>query len=67
VSPANDIPLAKDAVSAQSDETIIEARYNISIDKGLSVMPDLQYVIHPGAGRTYDNALVLALQIKTDF
>jgi carbohydrate-selective porin OprB len=29
-------------------------------------MPDLQYVIHPGAAHTFSNALVLGVQVKAE-
>jgi porin len=60
------LPLSGDATGVQSDEAVIEARYEIAVSKGLGVMPDVQYVIRPGATRTYKNALVLGLQIKAD-
>jgi porin len=60
------VPLSKDAAGVQSDETVIEARYDIAVAKGLRVMPDLQYVIHPGAAHTFSNALVLGVQVKAE-
>jgi porin len=66
IEASNGIPLSKMAVGVQSDETVIETRYDISVEQGLSIMPDLQYVIHPGAARTYPDALVIGLQLKAD-
>ena len=60
------LPLSGKAVGVQSAETVIETRYDIAVTKGLRVMPDLQYVIHPGAARTFSNALILGLQVKAD-
>lgn len=61
------LPLAEDAVGVQGHETVIEARYEIALGRGLSLTPDLQYVIHPGAAKTYPNATVVGLQVKADF
>jgi porin len=61
------LPLADDAVGVQSDETIFEGRYDVALRPGLSLMPDVQYVVHPGAARTYPTATVLALQVKASF
>jgi len=66
IEAASGLPLAKEAVGVQSDETIIEARYNIAVLQGLGFMPDLQYVIHPGAAHTYPNTWVLGFQLKAD-
>lgn len=44
-------------------ETIVEATYSDEIVKGVSVQPDVQYVIHPSADPTIDDALVLGLRI----
>jgi porin len=60
------VPLSKDALGVQSDETVVETRYDIAITEGLHLMPDLQYVIHPGAARTLPNALVAGFQLKAD-
>ncbi|MCI1143277.1 carbohydrate porin [Sphingomonas sp. WKB10] len=44
-------------------ETIIEATYTDTLIKGVSVQPDIQYVINPSADRTIRNALVLGLRL----
>jgi porin len=61
------LPLANDAVGVQSKETILEAEYEIALGKGLSLTPDIQYIVRPGAARTYPNATVVGLQLKADF
>lgn len=48
-------------------ETIIEATYKDEILPGLSLQPDVQYVVHPGADSTVGNALVLGLRVQFDF
>jgi porin len=44
-------------------ETIVEATYSDEIVKGVSVQPDVQYVIRPSADPTIDDALVLGVRI----
>ena len=61
------LPLAGQAVGVQSSETVVEARYEVALGKGLSLTPDFQYIIRPGAARTYPNATVVGLQVKADF
>jgi porin len=61
------LPLADGAVGVQSRETIAEVRYEIALSKGLSLTPDFQYIIRPGAARTYPNATVVGVQVKADF
>ena len=44
-------------------EKIIEATYTDTLMKGVSLQPDIQYVINPAADRTIRNALVLGLRL----
>jgi len=48
-------------------ETIIEATYKDEILPGLSLQPDIQYVINPSADPTIRNALILGLRVQFDF
>ncbi len=43
-------------------ETTLEATYQMVATERLMLQPDLQYVIHPGASRATDNALVLGIR-----
>jgi porin len=61
------LPLADDAVGVQGHETVVEARYEIALGRGLSLTPDVQYVIHPGAATTWPDATLVGLQVKADF
>lgn len=61
------LPLADQAVGVQSRETIVEARYQIALDRGLRLTPDIQYIAHPGAARTFPNATAIGLQVEADF
>ena len=44
-------------------ETIVEVTYSDEIMKGVSVQPDIQYVINPSADVTIRNALVLGIRL----
>jgi porin len=59
------IPVGDPAL--RKTETIIEATYKDEILPGLSLQPDVQYVVHPGADSTVGNALVLGLRVQFDF
>jgi porin len=48
-------------------ETVIEANYQFSVTRWLSIMPDLQYVIRPGGSSAIGNALVLGTQVAISF
>lgn len=48
-------------------ETVIEATYARELTHWLSVQPDVQYVINPGAGPDTRNALVMGLRVSIGF
>ena len=48
-------------------ETVIEMNYQLILPGGLSIMPDLQYIIRPGGVRAVGNALVLGAQVTLSF
>ena len=48
-------------------ETVIEANYQVSLAGGVSITPDLQYVIRPGGVRAVGNAFVLGAQVAISF
>ncbi|QJP09283.1 carbohydrate porin [Pseudomonas multiresinivorans] len=52
-----------------SGEQLIELSYGYQATPWLTLRPDLQYVIEPGAfsGQDIDNALLLGLQVKASF
>lgn len=59
-------PLAMGAEGVQSSEVILEGRYDFKVVDGLHVMPDIQYVVRPGATDRYENATILALHVAAD-
>jgi len=54
-------------VRGASAETVIEANYYAALPYGLSVTPDVQYVIKPSGSSRIKNALVLGVQLAVTF
>jgi porin len=50
-----------------SAETVIEVNYQATLPYGVSVTPDIQYVIKPGGSRRIGNAVVIGLQVAVTF
>ncbi|MFR0690626.1 carbohydrate porin [Enterobacterales bacterium AE_CKDN230030158-1A_HGKHYDSX7] len=59
----------QDYPDLDSGEQLIELSYGYQATPWLTLRPDLQYVIEPGAfsGQEIDNALLLGLQVKATF
>jgi len=51
----------------QSDELVLEGMYKLSVTDGLSVTPDVQYLVHPNAQRSIPNALAVAARLQINF
>lgn len=62
-----DEPLSNAAPGVQTNEELVELNYNIAAFRGVDLMPDLQWVIHPSGSTRYPDALVLGLQIAVRF
>lgn len=60
------LPLAMQAVGVQSNELLFEGRYDLKVENGLHVMPDIQYIVRPGAAARYPDATVVALHVAAD-
>jgi porin len=50
-----------------SAETVIEGNYQVTLPYGISVTPDIQYVIKPGGSSRTRNALVIGAQLAVNF
>ena len=48
-------------------ELLLESTYSAIVNKWLSIQPDLQYVIHPGATGALGNALVVGCRASITF
>jgi len=48
-------------------ETVIEANYQITLNRWLSITPDMQYVIRPSGNSAIKNAFVLGTQLAIVF
>jgi porin len=51
----------------QSDEWVLEGFYKFAVADGLSIQPDIQYLVHPNAERAIPNALALAARLQINF
>lgn len=60
-------PLLFDAHGVQSHEELIEARYDMVFGEHLHIMPDLQYVVRPGATRAQRNGLLGGVRLTAKF
>jgi len=65
----NALANGQDFPNLDSGEQLIELSYGYQATPWLTLRPDLQYVIEPGAfsGQEIDNALLLGLQVKATF
>lgn len=59
-------PPAK-APGVQTQETVLEANYGLKLAPGITAVPDVQYVIQPGAAARVPDALVLGGRFELDF
>ena len=50
----------------QNNESVVEAYYNIMLTPWCQIIPDIQYVAHPGGGATSD-ATVIGLRVQINF
>jgi len=48
-------------------ETVIEANYQITLKRWLTITPDLQYIIRPSGSSAISNALALGAQLAISF
>lgn len=62
-------PLADSPASLPAGETAVELSYGLQLPRGISLRPDLQYIVEPGAFgfRSTPNALAAGFQIKAQF
>lgn len=61
------LPFSGGATGIQTNETVFELNYNIAAAKGISIQPDIQYLVRPGATSTYPNSLILGLKTNVTF
>ncbi|MBW4024243.1 MAG: carbohydrate porin [Proteobacteria bacterium] len=55
------------ATGVQTNEEVLEANYDIHVYRGVNLMPDFQYVMHPNAQTDIPNAVVLGLKAHVEF
>jgi porin len=54
-------------VPSATAETVIEANYQINLNRWLSITPDLQYIVRPNGSTAIKNAFVLGTQLAIVF
>jgi len=59
--------IAADTGGATNAEMVLEATYQCQLTPWLSLQPDLQFVIQPGADRNLGNAFVLGMRAAVTF
>ncbi len=59
-------PYRATVTEPMTSETTWEVAYQAAIRPGLSVQPDIQYVVHPGGSYTVKNAVVVGVRLKLD-
>lgn len=55
------------AGAADSNEAIYELYYRDTIARGITIQPDLVYVVNPGTDQTTDNAFVIGARLGISF
>lgn len=51
----------------QTGEWVVEAMYRIAVAKGLTVQPDVQYLVHPNGQKSIRSALAIAGRVEINF
>ena len=54
-------------IPSTTAETVIEANYQVTVKRWLTITPDLQYIIRPSGSSAISNALVLGTQVAISF
>jgi porin len=54
-------------IPSTTAETVIEANYQVTVKRWLTITPDLQYIIRPSGSSAISNALVLGAQVAISF
>ncbi|MCP1196044.1 carbohydrate porin [Acetobacter senegalensis] len=60
-------PLKNGVTLPQSNFQVLELTYTAFLTRGLKFLPDLQYIVHPDANRTYPNALEAGFRLLAQF
>ena len=61
------LPFSNAATGRQTHEMILEANYDIHVARGLTFMPDFQYVFRPNAQASIPDAAVLGFKAHVAF
>ena len=61
------LPYSNGATGIQTEETVLEANYDIHVLRGVHFQPDFQYVIQPNAQANIHDAVVLGFRAQVTF
>jgi porin len=61
------LPLSNQATGRQSHEMFVEGNYDVHVFRGVTVEPDVQYIIRPNAQSSLHDAAVLGLKAHVEF
>lgn len=64
---AMNLPLTPTAPGPQTHEMVVEAHYDIALDRGMKLMPDLQYIIRPSATSSVADVVAVGLRAAISF
>ena len=64
---SRDVQPSADGPAPGSHESLIEAAYLAPVSDRLTIQPDVQFIMHPGANALHHNALVLGLRVSLSF
>ena len=62
-----ELAYSNDATGIQTEETVLEANYDIHVMRGVHFQPDFQYVIQPNAQTNIHDAVVLGFRARVSF
>jgi len=56
-----------DALPEKDYEAVIELNYRFVLGRGISIQPDIQYIIRPAGTDEIDNALAIGAKVSVNF
>ncbi len=62
-----DLPYSNHATGVQTEETVIEADYDVHVMHGVRFEPDFQYVVQPNAQANIKDAAVFGFRLHVSF
>ncbi|GAA4474460.1 carbohydrate porin [Gluconacetobacter asukensis] len=57
------LPLLNGVAAPQTNFHVLELTYTAFVSRGIKILPDVQYIIHPDANRVYPNAVLAGFRL----